>query len=423
MNEIFISVAIKEKVLGQIFSKYIDNVFEGKLSCSLLEINPGDEWKRKIKENLDKCNVLVSFLTPFYTERPWAYVEWAAFWFSENKHTLLIFPEFKDNQMIQLFSPFHDVQAAFIDNDETIRCLLKKIQDITNISGKNINSEGNKLAAELITAYKNILLEKKSNEYSIYKEDIEKLPFYDSEIKEIALHFYKTHDSDTFFRISQRIISEEIKYEIAKYILYNKDYNYFSTFVSNIDSGDKLIALLKTIVYQHHQQDSEITFQLIEKIKCTSEDYLVIFIKDLVKNGLIKSNLYNYLFSCLGLDNSKRRVFFFLYELGYEGIILDNIISSIESNVEKVRIALYFAENKKINEFNSLIQLISNSSELFRLFRKLWMSNITDEYLIQTLNNIKNKTTMQDILSYSLKNNLSAKIINHIENLKNKVEY
>ena len=153
MNKIFISIATKEKILGEVFSKTIDHVFDGKITCSLLDLKPGDEWKRKLKQNLSECNILVSFLTPYYTERPWAYVEWAAFWFEENKHTILILPDHNSNQLSQLFEPFHDVQAAFLDDEESIRLVLQQIHDITGINGRNVNSEGNKLSRNLLDAY------------------------------------------------------------------------------------------------------------------------------------------------------------------------------------------------------------------------------------------------------------------------------
>ena len=271
MSKIFISVASKEKALGEIFSRSVDHIFNGNLTCQLLELKPGDEWKRQIKSNLSECDILVSFLTPFFIEKPWAYVEWAAFWLSEDKYTFLILPEQYNASISQLFDPFHDVQAAFINDEESIENILLKIQQISGgVAGRSFKSEGNKLSKDLCIEYNEILMKRKTEKYSIYKNDLDKLPFFDHEIKEIALHFYDIDESKSFFDISEKIMSEEIKYEMAKYILSKKDYTTFNSFIDLIETNDKLLALLKWLVYREDQADTPIVIKVIDKIKSTS---------------------------------------------------------------------------------------------------------------------------------------------------------
>jgi hypothetical protein len=414
MNKIFISIASKEKVLGEVFSRTIDHIFAGKLSCSLLELKPGDEWKRKIKQNLTECNILVSFLTPFYTERPWAYVEWAAFWFSEDKHTILILPEQNSNQISQLFDPFHDVQAAFIDDEESIRHVLQKIQEITGIVGRNINSGGNELSKELVRHFNEIQLKRKIDKYSIFKTNLDNLPFYDNEIKEIALHFYDIHDSNSFMKISERILSEETKYEIAKYILLKKDYTSFKQFLALIDSNDKLLAILRFLIYHDNHQDTPLVIEIIEKIKATSETSLITFCKDLVRNDLFESAIFNRIIDSFELNSTKRNIYLYLVEKNIQISISDRILEKIDSNVERVKIAIYYARSNKFDIFVSIMKTINNTGELFKLFRQINEYNLNDDYFLIIIKQINTKATISDMISYARENHFNTKIVNEL---------
>jgi len=418
MNKIFISIASKEKILGEAFSRKIDHVFDGKLSCSLLELKPGDEWKRKIKQNLTECNILVSFLTPFYTERPWAYVEWAAFWFSEDKHTILILPEQSSNQISQLFDPFHDVQAAFIDDEESIRLVLQKIQEITGIDGRNLNSEGNNLSKELSKHYSEIQLKRRIDRFSIFKTNLDNLPFYDNEIKEIALHFYDIHDSESFMKISERILSEEIKYEIAKYILLKKDYTTFKGFLELIDTNDKLLAILKFLVYHDKHQDTPIVIDVIEKIKATSELSLITFCKDLIRNELYESAIFKRIVNLFELDSSKRKIYELLTEKNIFNSMSDNILKNITSNAERVKIAINYAKSSKFDLFASIMTTINNNAELYKLFRLITENKLNDEYLHSIIIQTNNSATISDMIYYAKEKHFDNTIINSLEERK-----
>jgi hypothetical protein len=421
MSKIFISIASKEKALGDIFSQAIDNVFQGNIKCSLLDLKPGDEWKRKLKENLQECDILVSFLTPLYIERPWAYVEWSAFWFCDNKHTILILPEQNNASINQIFDPFHDVQAAFMNDEESMRNTLQGIQQISGITGKNVNSEGNELSKKLSAEYDELLLKRKTGEYAIYRNDITKLPVSDAEVRGIAIHFYNIHESETFFNISERIISEEIKYEMAKYILSKKDITTFTSFVDLIDTNDKLLALLKYLVYQESQTDTPIIHKIINKIKATSEDALLPFVKDLVRNKLVHSSIFGILTKALEKDLCKRNLYTYLHENGIEASILENVLQSIDSNVEKGKIAVYYALRGDTNAFKGLVDSIDNSSEKIRLFRKLHKANIQDGYLELVISQISNSVSLSDLLLYSKENNVDNRLVDLIIKQREKV--
>jgi hypothetical protein len=421
MSRIFISIASKEKKLGEIFSNTIDHVFAGNLSCSLLDLKPGDEWKRKIKDNLKECDILVSFLTPFYIERPWAYVEWSAFWLSENKHTLLVLPEHDGGSISQMFDPFHDVQAVFLNNDESIRNLLSRIQEISEIAGKNLNSEGNKLAKELYREYNDILKKRQTDKYSIYKNNLDSLPFSDDEKQKIALHFYDVNEFDLFLKISERIISEEKKYEIGKYLLSKKDYKNFGVFLNLIDTSDKLLALLKYLVFIDNQIDSPIVFDVVNRIKYTSATSLFIFVKDLYRNNFTNSRIYEIIVNSIDNYTDLYKLYIFLCENKADTNSINQVYLRIESNVDRGKIARYYAEKDDIISFDKVINDITNNAELFRLFRLINKEcSVDNKYFEHTINLIKTSATISDLLRYSIEQKMDNTLIELIKQQQEK---
>jgi hypothetical protein len=247
---------------------------------------------------------------------------------------------------------------------------------------------------------------------------MDNLPFYDNEIKEIALHFYDIHDSNSFIKISERILSEETKYEIAKYILLKKDYTSFKEFLVLIDSNDKLLAILKFLVYHDKHQDTQIVIDIIEKIKTTSELSLITFCKDLIRNELYESVIFKKIVSFFELDSSKRKIYEFLIERNIKNSISDSILNNIISNVERVKIAINYARSNQFDLFLSIMTTINNNAELYKLFRLITEYKLNDDYLFSIIKQTNSSGTISDLIYYVKEKHFDKKFLIALEERK-----
>ena len=79
---IFVSHAAVDKAIAAKFKSDVEQNFLGLcelfVSSSLDSINPGDDWVRKVLENLKKTCILVGLLSPVALTRGWVYFEFGA---------------------------------------------------------------------------------------------------------------------------------------------------------------------------------------------------------------------------------------------------------------------------------------------------------------------------------------------------------
>ena len=79
--KIFLSHASADDLIAQEVSRVINNAFEGHIEIYLAsrEISGGEVWKQKIREELARCDAIMSIVTDDSIAQPWLYVEWSAF--------------------------------------------------------------------------------------------------------------------------------------------------------------------------------------------------------------------------------------------------------------------------------------------------------------------------------------------------------
>ena len=95
------------------------------ISCYLqaIDIYPGDDWQKRIKNAAKECDEIVLLMTPEYLKRPWFYSEWAIFWFQEKPWTLLIL----DATLEDAFEPMRKSHVAYLDNERSVETLLERL--------------------------------------------------------------------------------------------------------------------------------------------------------------------------------------------------------------------------------------------------------------------------------------------------------
>ncbi|MHB0965484.1 MAG: toll/interleukin-1 receptor domain-containing protein [Bellilinea sp.] len=78
---IFVSHTANDKLIAEEVTQIINNAFEGDIELYLAfqEIGGGDEWKKAIKDNLNKCDAIICLVTSEYVHKPWLFIEWSAF--------------------------------------------------------------------------------------------------------------------------------------------------------------------------------------------------------------------------------------------------------------------------------------------------------------------------------------------------------
>ena len=88
---IFVSHTANDKLIAEEITRIINNAFEGDIELYLAfqEIGGGDEWKKSIKDNLNKCDAIICLVTPEYAHKHWLFIEWSAFWIADKNKNFL----------------------------------------------------------------------------------------------------------------------------------------------------------------------------------------------------------------------------------------------------------------------------------------------------------------------------------------------
>lgn len=412
MKKIFISVSSLEKDLGVLFKNALIRLFGQDVECSLFDIPPGYLWKEKIKNNLKESDILVSILTPHYLLRPWAYVEWTAFWLDDNKKTYIISPERSIESNLYYSAIFNYTQSAFFNEIQTMRVLFDEIGKDLGYNEHEISLKvdqqviGN-LQFEIKQRYEEILMMVKSNEFDRYKNDLSELPFSDVEKREIALHFYEQKDYDSFARVVERILSEEDKFEIAKVVLSKEDLKMFQEVVSMIYTSDRLLSLLVYIVFQKQFVDHNYRNIVLKQMSSMGDESLTEFLIYMIRNECNNNELFFNVLSLLTLEAHKRVVYLNLIEKGRDEEA-KIVFEQIKGNPEKTVIAAAYARISNFEMFSEVVDKVTNSVELFRLIKKLELKEkrIEDKYVEKVVNSMDEPSALNMVLNYFKENGL-----------------
>lgn len=397
-QKVFISVSSKEKKLGETFINRLTLLFDNKLEFSLFDIPTGVVWKSKLKNNLEESSILISILTPFYLQSPWAYIEWTPFWLAD-KHTFIVIPsrEMSDSRL----DVFKDVQFAFFNEVDKLTSLVNQIKNITGINCNDDPRLIYDLRDSLVNTYDTILKEDRAAKYDRYTID-HALPFADTEKEEYAMHFYQKNDYGAFEQIIEKISSEEVKFEIARKILEYHDIKSFRKMVSSLYSGDRLLSLLIYIVYIKDNRDLNYREAVIEQMANMGDDCLIQFLLYMIKNGLNRDGLFEIVVDKLELDMSKRVIYKALWEKGEHEKAKD-VFLIISGNAERTYISAFHAKNGEFQEFKNRMIAIKNDREKVKLIERLKESLHLDyeeykDYYDAIVMNIDRKDPLEDLL-------------------------
>lgn len=398
-QKVFISVSSKEKKLGEAFVNRLTILFDNKLEFSLFDIPTGVVWKNKLKSNLEESSILISILTPFYLQSPWAYIEWTPFWLAD-KHTFIAIPsrEMSDSRL----DVFKDLQFVFFNEVDKLTSLVNQIKSITRI---NCNEDPRliyDLRDSLVNTYDSILKENAAVKYDRYTIDYD-LPFADTEKEEYAMHFYQKKDYTTFKQIVEKISSEEVKFEIARKILEYHDIDSFKEMASLLYSGDRLLSLLIYVVYVKDNRDLNYREAVIKQMANIGDNCLMQFLLYMIKNGIDKDGLFETIANELVLDMSKRVVYTALWK-NAEQERAEVIYRAIIGNPEKVIICSVHAQNGELEVFKDRITLIANDREMIRLIRHMKVRhnlNYNDykSYYDLVVNNMTGEVELRDLFT------------------------
>lgn len=235
--KIFISYTEKETVLAEFIRNTINNAFQGNvfLFLSASDILGGDKWKNVIQDALLEYDACLSVLTPRFKDRPWAYVEWSAFWL-RNKTTFLVTTD--DVSVQDLLGPMLDSQVSRLFHEEDIKKLLAAIAKAANVSYIPYSSAFD-LSQQSQMIYQRILDEEEKKSLAIYRKDSGLLPVDDYKKLEILWYFLdKERDIETFKEIFQRIRDNSIKGNILYQLLEKNEYAIIGDVYEFVDNKD-----------------------------------------------------------------------------------------------------------------------------------------------------------------------------------------
>lgn len=398
-QKVFISVSSKERKLGEAFIKQLALLFDNKLDFSLFDIPTGVVWKNKLKSNLAESDILISILTPYYLQSPWAYIEWTPFWLAD-KHTFIVIPS-REKVSDSRLDVFKDVQFAFFNEVDKLISLVNQINSITGINCNDDPRLIYGLRDSLVDTYETILKEDKAAKYDRYTIS-NTLPFADTEKEEYALHFYQKKDYTTFEQIVEKISSEEVKFEIARKILEYHDIELFRKMVSSLYSGDRLLSLLIYIVYIKDNRDLSYREAVIEQMGNMGDNCLIQFLLYMIKNGIDKDGLFDIVVDKLEMDMSKRVIYNALWEKG-EQKKAKKVFLNISGNTERTYISAFHAKNGEFLVFKDRMIAIKNDREKVKLIAYLKDRSLLDydahrKYYDAIVMNMDKKDPLEDLL-------------------------
>ncbi len=286
--KIFLSYSIKEAKLAEHLRNSIYNAFDGNVTFYFAneDILAGEKWKQNLQEALRDCDAILSILTPQYIERPWAYIEWSAFWLANKTSYILLTDEIQVKDIVE---PMKDSQTTRLFVEEDVKKLIKAIAKASGTS-RNPYEIIPELVNKAIAIYKKLGEEEERHKYLVYKDSIELLPNDDFQKRDIFWYFYdKESDETSAIEVFHKINDNTIKANILLQLLDKQDFKSIEQTFSAIENKHNLIPVLKNIIEYGHEDDT-ITEKMVEYL-AESQTALRALGEFLIKNRNIDSKL------------------------------------------------------------------------------------------------------------------------------------
>lgn len=400
--KIFISYATQEEELARKLLNLLNNAFKGEVSFFFVHDNiiAGEKWREKIQAALKECNAILTIMTPDYVLRPWAYIEWSAFWLSD-KNTFIVTTD--DLSAKDIIDPMTDRQTVNLFDEEGVKKLIEAIA--VEIKSDYVPYEFAKDIAIQTKAVYNKIIERKNREnYLFYKDDISLLPSDDFEKRKIFLYFYNNDHDRTFLKqVFEKINDNSIKINLLLFLLDKRDLELIEETFFYVDSK---ISLKKLFIELNERgfSTSQLSEKLLEYIS-QSQSALCSIGEYLISNGKMEEKLFSTLidlFTSMSvlrrlceyvIDNSlhKTKVFKNMLERFYgknhaelQKLLNYWIKSSNYDEEEITRQIIKLSKNNKSEAMKVLIELVYRNKKLVKtlVFEK---RVITDEENIQKI--------------------------------------
>ncbi|OZI09191.1 hypothetical protein BWI93_05140 [Siphonobacter sp. BAB-5385] len=277
--KIFISFNSNESKLAKAIHNVVNDYFDGQVVTFFTEYDllGGDKWKEKIRKNLEDCDAILLVLTSKYAERPWAYVEWSAFWL-QNKDIYVLFTD--DVKINELISPMQDDMLTRLFDETAVKNLFRKLKLKSGFDGPAPLGAAEELASGSKKIYENLVEESKAQGYKIY-EDVDLLPNDDSQKLDILKYFYyKEKNAFIASKILKKIDDGLIKRSVLIEFLENGDEDFVDKNFDSIANKTTLVRLLIKYI-ELDKTDSPTLYKIISSVSArqtalrTFAEYLI----------------------------------------------------------------------------------------------------------------------------------------------------
>lgn len=247
LQKLFISYSVPEAKLANQVANSINDAFGGSVQTFLSDkdLMHGKAWKDQLKVKLKEYDAILIVLTPRYLKRPWAYVEWAAFWMEDKDYYILLTDNIEVNDLI---SPMQDCQATRLFNPEEVMRLFTTIKQDANYKDRTPFEEAKVLSLTAQQIYKDLLAEEKSIGYSVYK-DLHQLPNNDHLKKDVLNYYYfENGNAAHAAKIFERINDSSIKVDLLLTFLEKGELKFIEDNFRGVKSQVSLIPLLNAML-------------------------------------------------------------------------------------------------------------------------------------------------------------------------------
>jgi hypothetical protein len=284
--KIFLSYSTQENDLAEHIRNSLTRIFKNKVEFVFNNIRGGEKWKVAIQKGLNNSDAILTILTPKYLQRPWAYIEWSAFWLRD-KTTYVIVTD--DVEVRDIVDPMRDVQFTRIFHESDVISLVESIAEKARQDYFSYDSVS-EISNKAIAIYKKLLAESERRKYEIYNNAAELLPEDDFKKVQILWHFYSDPSNrNTFIDIYKRINDNSIKANLLMKLLEKNDLDTIEQLFEFVESKNNLMPLIRGLV-ENGQENSGLIEKILEFIS-SSQSTLRSLCEYFIKNRKIDSKV------------------------------------------------------------------------------------------------------------------------------------
>lgn len=406
--KIFISHTNNDRRLAEGIKQIINNAFQGTIHLYLAihEIDGGAEWKKEIKENLERCDAVISVITRHSVQKPWILIEWAAFWLQDKKFYTLISDEIKVSEII---NPMTDRQVTTLTDVDSVKRFFRNLS-----RDANYGTVPYQYVEEFVEAVR-IAIKLQDQEfaeqsYAKYRTSLVDLPRNDAEKRKIADFFYESGELNVFNSVVNEIRDDLVKYEIAAQMIVEGDLDTATRIVRNIRAADKLNSVARTLI-DYGYINVRILHEIIEDIASKNQAELRSLAIHTIALGLEDSDLFESIIGSFGSMAELRKVVIHLVEnnkLTSDSFddLIEHFTTTNRAELRKVAEFLIESGQEETLQFKKILLILAahNQKETEKVLTTLFRTNpqharrlineklITNRQSLERLNKLMSET-------------------------------